>query len=603
IKTDFEVIVTFDWYSYARVILPNTYSRAVCGLCGNADGDPQDDFTLPNGQPATDEIQFADSWKVADVPGCVPGCTEGCKVCTEAEKRAYRGDKHCGLLVKKKGPFAACHSAIDPAPYFDDCLFDTCLYEGHQETVCRSISAYVTACQSRGIRIGRWRTAAFCSPVCPPNQHYELCGPACPATCRGQEEAEECEESASCAEGCFCDEGFLLSGDGCVPLAQCGCLHEDRYYKLGEEFVACPRCSERCVCKGAGAVEMYKLHFGVQAPFWGATLLLGCTAGHAHPVWGCKPATGAHSKTHKGCFGYRPFDGHPLRVAGTCAYTLAAVEADGPEDPLVPFVVEMEKEKERERPLIHRLLVTVHGVTIGMARGSQWEVGGERHLLPLTLAEGAVTVAQEGTHRVLRVLGGPKLLYDGQSYAVLTLPAAYRRRTAGLCGDFNGDAGDDLTAPQELGAAWGTLATGCAHGAPPPTCPSATPGPCGVMAEATGPFAGCHGVVAPQEHVAACVQERCDGSDAGAACRSLQAYAAACQAAGGQLQEWRAAAGCPLSCPPNSHYELCTRSCAHTCASLSASPRCSPKCFEGCQCDEGFLFNGDECVPMGSCGC
>lgn len=163
IKTDFDVIVTFDWHSYARVILPSTYSRSVCGLCGNADGNPEDDFALPNGTSATDEVQFADAWKVADVPGCSAGCTKDCQVCTEAEKRAYRGDKHCGVLVKKQGPFAACHGAIDPAPYFDDCLFDTCLYKGHQETVCRAVSAYVTACQSQGIRIEPWRTAAFCS--------------------------------------------------------------------------------------------------------------------------------------------------------------------------------------------------------------------------------------------------------------------------------------------------------------------------------------------------------------------------------------------------------------------------------------------------------
>lgn len=163
IKTDFEVTVTFDWYSYARVILPNTYSGAVCGLCGNADGDPQNDFALPDGQEATNEIQFADSWKVADVPGCWAECTQDCKVCTEAEKRPYRGDKHCGLLVKKRGPFAACHPTIDPTSYFEDCLFDTCLYKGHQETICSSISAYVTACQSQGVPIKRWRTAAFCS--------------------------------------------------------------------------------------------------------------------------------------------------------------------------------------------------------------------------------------------------------------------------------------------------------------------------------------------------------------------------------------------------------------------------------------------------------
>ncbi|XP_075346839.1 IgGFc-binding protein [Mycteria americana] len=593
IKTDFEVIVTFDWYSYARVILPNTYSRAVCGLCGNADGDPRDDFTMRDGQLATDEIQFADSWKVADVPGCWAGCTEDCKVCTEAEKRAYRGDKHCGLLMKKEGPFAACHSAIDPAPYFDDCLFDTCLYKGHQETVCSSVTAYVTACQSQGIRIRKWRTAAFCSPVCPPNQHYELCGPACPATCRGQAEAEECEAAAPCTEGCFCDDGFLLSGDRCVPLAQCGCLHEGRYYKMGEEFFGCPRCGERCACKRAGAVECRPA---------------GCTAGEVCTVQdgvrGCYPQDCGHCQV-LGAVSYSTFDGRSLHFAGTCTYTLAVVKATGPEDLLVPFTVEVEKKSGKEGPSIRRLLVTVRGVTVGMAGGARWEVtvDGEQHLLPLSLAAGAVTVSQEGAHRVLQVQGGPKLLYDGNAYVLLTLPGTYRGRADGLCGNFNGDAGDDLTAPEELGAAWGTLATTCTHGSPPPACPSATPGPCGLLTEATGPFAGCHGAVAPQRHVAGCLQEQCSRAGAGALCRSLQAYAAACQAAGGRLQEWRAAAKCPFSCPPNSHYELCARTCDQTCASLSASTRCTGKCFEGCQCDEGFFFNGDECVPADSCGC
>ncbi|POI18804.1 hypothetical protein CIB84_017452, partial [Bambusicola thoracicus] len=162
LQTDFGLTVTFDWYSYARVILPSTYARSVCGLCGNADGDPADDFALPSGQLATEENAFANSWKVADVPGCDAECSGDCRVCTEAEKRIYRGDKHCGLLVKQTGPFANCHGVIDPAPYFEDCLFDVCLYKGHQEVVCKSISRYVTDCQSQRVSISPWRTAAFC---------------------------------------------------------------------------------------------------------------------------------------------------------------------------------------------------------------------------------------------------------------------------------------------------------------------------------------------------------------------------------------------------------------------------------------------------------
>lgn len=199
-------------------------------------------------------------------------------------------------------------------------------------------------------------------PICPLNQHYELCGPACPATCRGQAEAEQCEGPMPCTEGCFCNDGFLLSGDRCVPLAQCGCLHEGRYYRLGEKFFTCPHCSERCTCKAAGVVECQPE---------------GCTADEVCTVQdgvrGCYPHECGRCEV-LGAVSYSTFDGHPLRFAGTCTYTLAAAEAAGPKDPLVPFTVEVVKGSGKEGPFIRQLLVTVHGVTVGMAKGIRWEV-------------------------------------------------------------------------------------------------------------------------------------------------------------------------------------------------------------------------------------
>ncbi|XP_034612833.1 IgGFc-binding protein-like [Trachemys scripta elegans] len=58
-----------------------------------------------------------------------------------------------------------------------------------------------------------------------------------------------------------------------------------------------------------------------------------------------------------------------------------------------------------------------------------------------------------------------------------------------------------------------------------------------------------------------------------------------------------------LTCPAKSHYELCTRSCDFTCAGLSNSPQCTERCFEGCQCDNRLLFDGESCVFPGGCGC
>lgn len=57
------------------------------------------------------------------------------------------------------------------------------------------------------------------------------------------------------------------------------------------------------------------------------------------------------------------------------------------------------------------------------------------------------------------------------------------------------------------------------------------------------------------------------------------------------------------TCPPNSHYESCGTSCPSTCPSLSFPFSCATVCQEGCQCDDGFVLNGNQCVRPTACGC
>lgn len=162
-KTDFDVTVAYDWNSVVRVVAPNTYASAVCGLCGNNNQNPKDDLTMKDGSQASSVAQFAESWKVADGPGCSVGCTDDCPACPEAKKQTYQSDKYCGILIKKDGPFKQCHGTIDPASVFNECVFDTCEYNGLHSTLCNAISAYVAACQAQGIQIEEWRSDSFCS--------------------------------------------------------------------------------------------------------------------------------------------------------------------------------------------------------------------------------------------------------------------------------------------------------------------------------------------------------------------------------------------------------------------------------------------------------
>nr|XP_042704036.1 IgGFc-binding protein-like [Chrysemys picta bellii] len=166
IKTAFDLRMTFDGSSVVRVTVPNTYTNALCGLCGNNNQTASDDLTMRDGSRAANAIQFAESWKVGEVSGCLPSCTKDCPVCSEAQRQPYKGDRYCGIITRGDGPFRECHEVIDPAPFFDDCVFDTCQYKGHRDALCSAISAYVTACQARGIQIGQWRSASFCSECC-----------------------------------------------------------------------------------------------------------------------------------------------------------------------------------------------------------------------------------------------------------------------------------------------------------------------------------------------------------------------------------------------------------------------------------------------------
>ncbi|XP_062996673.1 IgGFc-binding protein-like [Elgaria multicarinata webbii] len=605
IKTDFDMTVTFDWNSYVKVTVPSTYANAVCGLCGNNNLNPNDDFTMKDGSQASSITQFAESWKVADVPGCSMGCTNDCPVCGEAQEEIYKGDQYCGILIKKDGPFQQCHATIDPTPYFIDCVFDTCQYHGQHDALCKAVSIYVAACQALGIQIEPWRSDSFCSPACSLNSHYELCGNGCPVTCHGLSAPKGCK--ASCKEGCYCNVGFVLSGDQCVPLGDCGCVYQGKYYKKGEDFYPSSSCQERCQCTDNGIVECQKTSCGPHEECKVENGVQGC-----HPVGSgkCSVAAGSH---------YLTFDGRDYDFHGTCIYTLAKVDGKGSSRPANFSVL-----VENEGSLTKMVVVSSHGYTVVIEKAMKWQVkvDGELYTLPMSTDDGKLWANQEGNNIIVQSDLGFKVLYDLFSYVLVAVPSTYQGQVSGLCGNFNNNKMDDFTLPSgkttqnvdEFGASWKVPIYGpnCSDGCGEecPICDSSKTAPyrpessCGMIQAKSGPFKNCHSLVDPTEYFNYCLYDMCVSNGAGETlCRSIQAYVALCQAAGVTIEPWRTNTFCPLTCPPNSHYELCTRTCDFTCTSLSTSGQCTKKCFEGCQCDSGYLFDGDRCVAMEDCGC
>uniref|UniRef100_A0A670JHY8 Fc fragment of IgG binding protein n=1 Tax=Podarcis muralis TaxID=64176 RepID=A0A670JHY8_PODMU len=604
IKTDFDLIVTFDWNSYARVTVPSAYANAVGGLCGNNNLNPNDDFIMKDGRQTSSISQFAESWKVAEVPGCTPGCAENCPPCEEAQKLPYKGDRFCGVLIKKDGPFRQCHQLIDPTPYFTDCIFDVCQYRGRHSILCDAIGVYVAACQDLGAVIEPWRSNNFCSLACSPNSRYELCGNGCPATCRGLSAPEGCV--TSCKEGCYCKPGFVLSGDQCVPVGSCGCEHQGNYYKKGEVFYPGSSCQERCQCADNGVVKCQKISCGPHEKCRVKDGVPGC---HAVGCGKCSLALGSH---------YVTFDGRAYNFQGTCTYTLAKLQ--GKNSQLANFSVLV----ENDRSLTKTLIVSFHGYTAVIERAMKWKlkVDGQLYTLPMKTKDGKLWANQEGNNIILQSDFGLKVLFDTFSYILVSVPSNYQGHVTGLCGNFNSDRTDDFTLPTgkstqnviEFGASWKVPIDGvrCSDGCGDkcPICDAAKTAPyrpessCGMIQAKSGPFRNCHSLVDPAEFFNHCLYDMCAANGARETlCRSIQAYVTICQAAGVTIGAWRTNSFCPLTCPPNSHYELCTRTCGSTCTSLSTPGQCSKKCFEGCQCDSGYLFDGDRCMAMENCGC
>ncbi|XP_038832345.1 IgGFc-binding protein-like [Salvelinus namaycush] len=545
VKTKFGLTLKFNWNSHVSLTLPSSYSDLIGGLCGNWNGQRNDDLLKPDKSPANTPTVFGDSWKVGNDPGCSSDCDgKKCPTCDHSLMLDYQTGKYCGRITDKNGPFKHCHAKVDPTEYYEDCVFDMCLYRGHASALCNALSTYTTACQDAPAKVEQWRSDSFCPSSCKANSHYEVCASGCPQTCSGLGEPESCENSL-CTEGCVCDEGFIQSDSECVPLAECGCIHQGQYYLMGQVFFPNGQCKERCVCKkdghmecnvkfACGPNEKCQVQDGVQA-------CIPMSTGTCH-------VSGARR--------FHSFDGSCFSLHGDCVYKMSeVVEKDGS---MAPFVVSVQQLTKMDDAMVDDVATN----------------------LPLSLGDGKVRAYQNGINIIVVTDFGLMVTYDTVAGAIIQLPSTYKGVTGGLCGNYNDKKEDDFLLPsglqepsvEKFAVGWLVVQegvkcqTGCDGGLKcPPT--SGPPPACSIIKSTKGPFAQCHAVVPPQEHFEECMKE-----------------------------------GEALTCPANSHYELCADTCSSTCGSLSESPKC-PLCQEGCQCDDGFVFDGGKCVLLENCGC
>ena len=192
------------------------------------------------------------------------------------------------------------------------------------------------------------------------------------------------------------------------------------------------------------------------------------------------------------------------------------------------------------------------------------QVNGVLRALPVSEANGQLSVTHGASKAVLATDFGLQVTYDWNWRVEVTLPSSYHSAVCGLCGNMDRNLSNDQAFPNGTLApsipiwggswrvpGWDPLCWDECQGSCP-TCAEdrleeyGGPGFCGPLVPGSGgPFATCHEHVAPDSFFKGCVLDVCLGGGAkDILCQALAAYAAACQAAGIVIKDWRTEAGC-----------------------------------------------------------
>nr|XP_030690524.1 von Willebrand factor isoform X2 [Globicephala melas] len=572
-------VARIDGSGNFQVLLSDRHFNKTCGLCGNFNIFAEDDFRTQEGTLTSDPYDFANSWALssgeqrcqrASPPSSV------CNVSSELQKGLW---EQCQLL-KSASVFARCHPLVDPEPFVALCERMLCTCDQGLLCACPVLLEYARACAQQGMLLYGWTDHSSCRPDCPAGMEYKACVSPCPRDCRSLHVSEVCQQQ--CVDGCSCPEGQLLDEGRCVKSAECSCAHSGKRYPPGASL---SRDCNTCICRNSQWVCSNE-----ECP--GACLITG--------------------QSH-----FKSFDNRHFTFSGICQYLLARDCQDH------SFSIIIETVQCADDPdAVCTRSVTVrlpgqHSNVVRLKHGGGVAVDGQDIQIPLL--QGDLRIQHTVMASVHLSYGEDlQIDWDGRGRLLVKLSPVYSGRTCGLCGNYNGNQGDDFLTPaglveplvEHFGNSW-KLRADCEDLQKQPSDPcSLNPRltrfadeSCAIL---TSPkFKACHGAVGPLPYLQNCRYDVCsctNGRDC--LCDAVANYAAACARSGVRIG-WREPSFCALSCPRGQVYLQCGTPCNLTCRSLSyPDEECTEVCLEGCFCPLGlYLDETGACVPKAQCPC
>ncbi|NWW87757.1 MUC5A protein, partial [Rhynochetos jubatus] len=203
-ETKSGLILMWDKKTSIFIKLSPDFKGQICGLCGNYDSNGINDFTTRSQSVVENVLEFGNSWKVSST------CPDAYSIKDPCSTNPYRkswSEKQCSII--NSDTFAACHSQVESAKYYQACVTDACACDtgGDCDCFCTAVAAYAQACSEVGVCIA-WRTPSICPLFCDYyNQqgecewHYKPCGTSCMKTCRNP--SGKCLNNLPGLEGCY----------------------------------------------------------------------------------------------------------------------------------------------------------------------------------------------------------------------------------------------------------------------------------------------------------------------------------------------------------------------------------------------------------------
>ena len=152
--------------------VPPKYRNRLCGLCGNFNGDSNDDFNGRHGELYNDGMTFGNSWRVGGYRACSihpqdmsKGSFEPRHNCSQTWNSRIESDRYCNAIHSTM--FEKCArviKTIKPDYYFNACKMDMCECPTDQ-CHCEVITAYARECENLGLEIQGWREHTGCVNV------------------------------------------------------------------------------------------------------------------------------------------------------------------------------------------------------------------------------------------------------------------------------------------------------------------------------------------------------------------------------------------------------------------------------------------------------